>query len=72
MQALTFSELQNPHPFSYLDDTIGVHSLWASMFSADKNTTVRQHPFPNHLTLTFKATAFYDRFVTSPSQKWGA
>lgn len=31
-------------PTSYLDDTIGVHSLWAAMFSADKNTAVR-HSF---------------------------
>lgn len=28
-------------PTSYLDDTIGVHSLWAAMFSADKYTAVR-------------------------------
>lgn len=28
-------------PIPYLDDTIGVHSLWAAMFSADKNTAVR-------------------------------
>lgn len=60
--------VSNSTHVSYLDDTIGVHSLWAAMFSANKNTAVRENPFPKPTSTAHgRKSAFTTGLLRSPS-----